>query len=456
MPPQEHTEFPILLTISLSASSCQSPICEHLCPPIQSIYFIFRKMSVVGKLGRLSKCLNNGVILHRCIYYLSSLPETHQMLRKTCRDFAEGELMPIAAELDSKQMYPKVQLQKMGALGLMGINIPETYGGPDLDTLAFSIAVEEISRGCGSTGVIMSIHNSLYMAMIDRYGRDDQKKTFLSPFTSGDTVGCFALSEPDAGSDAAALSTTATLEGDEWVLNGTKAWVTNAVEATCGIIIASTDVTKKHKGISAFIVPMPCKGLSVGRNEDKMGIRASSTCNIVLEDCRIPKSNILGREGEGFKYAMNALDGARIGISSQALGIAQAALDCAINYASQRTAFGKSTLKFQLVQEKIAEMALRLESSRLLVWRAAVLKDQGKRYTKESSMGKIAASQAATFVSHQCIQILGGMGYVSDMPAERHYRDARITEIYGGVTDIQKLVVATQLAREYGLGDYVH
>ncbi|XP_046387692.1 short-chain specific acyl-CoA dehydrogenase, mitochondrial-like [Ischnura elegans] len=413
-------------------------------------------MSVIGKLGRFSRVVSNGRPHHRVISSLSSLPETHQMLYKTCRDFAEGELKPVAARLDKEQAYPHVQLQKMGSLGLMGINVPEAYGGPGLDSLAFSIAVEEISRGCASTGVIMSIHNSLYMAMIDKFGRDDQKKTFLSPFTTGETVGCFALSEPDAGSDAAALSTTAKPDGDEWVLNGTKAWVTNSREASAAVIIASTDVAKKHKGISAFIVPLPTKGLSIGKNEDKMGIRATSTCNLVLEDCRIPKNNILGQEGDGFKYAMSALDGARIGISSQALGIAQASLDCAIDYAAKRTAFGKPIIKFQMVQEKLADMALRIESARLLVWRAAALKDQGQSFTKESSMGKIAAAEAATFVSHQCIQILGGMGYVSSMPAERHYRDARITEIYGGVTDIQKLVIAAHLAREYGVGGNNH
>lgn len=412
-------------------------------------------MSLIGRLSSISQAIKNGSLRYRSIYSLASLPETHQMLQKTCRDFADGELKPIAAKLDREHLYPKEQIRKMGELGLMGINIPEAYGGPGLDTLAFSIAVEEISRGCGGTGVIMSVHNALYMAMLDIYGREDQKESYLAPFATGNTVGCFCLSEPGAGSDAAALTTTARLDGNEWVLNGTKAWITNGAEATGAVIMATTDKSKKHKGISAFLVPMPTPGLSLGKKEDKLGIRASSTCNIILEDCRIPKENILGKEGEGFKYAMSVLDGARIGISSQALGIAQAALDCAIDYAAKRIAFGSPILKFQSIQQKLADMALRLEAARLLVWRAAVLKDEGKKYTKESSLGKLAASEAATFVSHQCIQILGGMGYVSDMPAERHYRDARITEIYGGITDIQKLVVAVQLAREYGLGEYI-
>ncbi|KAG8235729.1 hypothetical protein J437_LFUL016364 [Ladona fulva] len=412
-------------------------------------------MSLIGRLCRIPKVFHNGTCLYRSIHSLSSLPETHQMLHKTCRDFAEGELMPIAAKLDREHLYPKDQIRKMGELGLMGINTPEAYGGPGLDCLAFSIAVEEISRGCGGTGVIMSVHNALYMGMLEKYGREDQKEQYLAPFATGETIGCFALSEPGSGSDAASLSTTARLDGNEWVLNGTKAWITNGAEATASVILATTDKSKKHKGICAFLVPMPTEGLSLGKKEDKLGIRASSTCNIILEDCRIPKENLLGKEGEGFKYAMNVLDGARIGISSQALGIAQAALDCAIDYAAKRIAFGSPILKFQSIQQKLADMALRLEAARLLVWRAAVLKDEGKRYTKESSLGKLAASEAATFVSHQCIQILGGMGYVSDMPAERHYRDARITEIYGGITDIQKLVVAGQLAREYGLQDYI-
>ncbi|KAG5878482.1 hypothetical protein JTB14_003168 [Gonioctena quinquepunctata] len=390
-------------------------------------------------------------VLNRGIASLSALPETHQMLQKTCRDFAEAELKPIAAEVDRKHSYPKEQIKKMGELGLMAISVPEDLGGTGLDYLAYAIAMEEISRGCASAGVIMSVNNSLYLGPILQWGTPKQKEEFVVPFTNGNKIGCFALSEPGNGSDAGAASTTAKLDGSHYILNGTKCWITNGFESEASVVFATTDKSLKNKGISTFIVPKPTEGLELGKKEDKLGIRGSSTCNLIFDGSKVPKENILGEPGFGFKIAMMTLDAGRIGIASQALGIAQASLEVAVEYASKRLAFGKPLTKLQTIQNKLADMALQLESARLLTWRAAWLKDNKQPYTKEAAMAKLAASEAATFLSHQCIQILGGMGYVSDMPAERHYRDARITEIYEGTSEIQRLVIAGNLIKEMGL-----
>lgn len=378
-----------------------------------------------------------------------ALSETHEMLRKTCREFSDRELVPIAAALDREHRYPAEQVEHLAELGLMGVAIPEDEGGAGLDCLAYAIAMEEISRGCASTGVIMSANNSLYCDPVLKFATPAQKKTFLRPFAAGQQLGCFALSEPGNGSDAGAAKTTAQRQGDYWVLNGTKAWITNGYEASAAVVFATTDRAKKHKGISAFLVPMPTEGLSLGKKEEKLGIRASSTCNLIFEDCRIPRENLLGQEGEGFKIAMTTLDGGRIGIAAQAVGIAQAALEEAVAYAKQRQAFGAPIANLQAIQFKIADMALRIDSARLLTWRAAQLKDQGTRFTTEAAMAKLAASETATFVTHQAIQILGGNGYVSEFPAERHYRDARITEIYEGTSEIQRLVIASNVIKQY-------
>ncbi|KAM4709378.1 short-chain specific acyl-CoA dehydrogenase, mitochondrial [Discoglossus pictus] len=383
------------------------------------------------------------------VYQCTELPDTHRMLRETCRDFAERELQPIAAQVDREHRYPKEQVLQLGQMGLLAVEVPEDLGGTGLDSLAYSIAMEEISRGCASTGVVLSVNNSLYLGPILKFATQEQKTQWISPFCNGEKVGCFALSEPGNGSDAGAASTVARMDGGEWVLNGTKSWITNAWEASAVVVFATTDKTQKHKGISAFLVEMPTPGLSLGKKEDKLGIRASSTANLIFEDCRIPKENLLGQPGMGFKIAMQTLDSGRIGIASQALGIAQAALDCAVDYAEKRQAFGASISKLQAIQFKLADMALALESARLLTWRAAMLKDNKKPYTKEAAMAKLAASEAATRIAHQAIQILGGMGYVTEMPAERHYRDARITEIYEGTSEIQRLVIANQLLKDY-------
>ena len=394
------------------------------------------------------------LVLNRSFAVLAdadALPETHQILRKTCADFVDKELLPVASAIDKCGTYPAKQVQMMGDLGLMAITLPEKFGGAGLDYLAYAVAVEEISRGCANAGVIMSAHNSLYLVPLRSWATDEQIKEFVTPFVSGDKIGCFALSEPGNGSDAGAASTTATLDGDSWVLNGTKAWITHCFESSACIVFATTDKLAKHKGISAFIVPIPTKGLVLGKNVEKLGIRATSTANLIFDDCQIPKKNILGEPGFGFKIAMTALDAGRIGIAGYSVGIAQAAMNCAMSYASEREAFGAPINKLQAIQFKLADMALKIEAARLLTWRAARLKDSGKPFTKEAAMAKLAASEAATQVAHQSMQILGGMGYVMDMPAERHYRDARITEIIEGTSEIHRLVIAGQLIKQYGI-----
>ncbi|EDV94899.1 short-chain specific acyl-CoA dehydrogenase, mitochondrial [Drosophila grimshawi] len=400
-------------------------------------------------IGRSLQIVRQSVHL-RQIASIAALPDTHQMLQKTCRDFANSELVGAnAARFDREHLYPAQQIKQMGELGLMAVSVPEELGGTGLDYLAYAIAMEEISRGCASAGVIMSVNNSLYLGPLQSFANDAQKAEYITPFVSGERVGCFALSEPGNGSDAGAASTVATEKGDHYVLNGTKAWITNAFEAEASIVFATTNKQLKHKGISAFIVPKGIKGFSLGKKEDKLGIRGSSTCQLIFEDCEIPKESLLGTAGLGFKIAMKTLDAGRIGIAGQALGIAQASLEVAVDYAQKRQSFGKPISKLQAIQQKIADMSLAVESARLLTWRAAWLKDQKMSYTKEAAMAKLAASEAATLCAHQCIQILGGMGYVTDMSAERHYRDARITEIYEGTSEIQRLVIAGSILKEY-------
>ncbi|KAG0418318.1 hypothetical protein HPB47_004957 [Ixodes persulcatus] len=481
------------------------------------------------------------------------LPDTHEMLQKTCREFAEKELKPIAGTLDQEHRYPREQIRRLGEMGLMAVAVPTELGGAGLDYLAYAIGMEEISRGCASTGVVMSVNNSLFLGAVLKYGTEAQKEKFVRPFTTGERVGCFALSEPGslrtcglspasnnwlaavgigpcdivlhlwirrlgemglmavavptelggAGLDYLAYAigmeeisrgcastgvvmsvnnslflgavlkygteaqkekfirpfttgervgcfalsepvlfetevnclhschfqgtvvtleqppTTAVLEGDHYRINGTKAWITSAHEGEAAVVMATVDKSKKHKGISAFLVPMPTQGLTLGKKEEKLGIRASSTSYLIFEDCLIPKEYRLGDEGMGFKIAMSVLDSGRIGIAGQALGIGQAALECALEYSGKRQSFGQNLHSFQAIQE--------------------------------AAMAKLAASEAATYVSHQAIQILGGMGYVTDMPAERHYRDARITEIYEGTSEVQRLVIANNLLKEYGI-----
>jgi len=377
-----------------------------------------------------------------------TLSDEHQMLRDMCVNFAQNELAPKAGEIDKTQVYPAEQIKTMGELGLMGITVPPEDGGTGLDYLAYAIAMEEISRGCASCGVIMSVQNSLYNFPLSM-GNEAQRQEHLVPYASGERLGCFGLSEPGNGSDAGAASTTAVDGGDCWVLNGTKAWITNAHDADQAVVFATTDKSLKHKGISAFIVPMDTPGFSLGAKEKKLGIKASSTSNLIFEDVKVPKENLLGQQGEGFKIAMKTLDAGRIGIAGQALGIAQAAYDCAISYAHERKAFGKPIVSLHAVSDKLVEMDIQIQSARMLTWNAAARKDSGLDFVKEAAMAKLVASEAATRCAHQAIQVLGGMGFVEDMPAERHYRDARITEIYEGTSEIQRLVIGGQLLKSW-------
>lgn len=402
--------------------------------------------------------------------FSTKLPEELRSLQEMCRKFSEEELKPVAGQIDRECKYPRRQIEKLGELGLMGVCAAQRFGGSGMSTLALSLVVEELSRGCGSTGAIVSIHNCLYVNLLDRIGTDEQKERFLKPFVDGNKVGAFALSEsgefhflcrfhksfnffirPDAGSDVAAMSTTAHKDGNSYILSGTKAWVTSALEAEAGVVFATLNKEQKHKGIAAFIVDLKSSGVELGKNEKKLGLKGSSTCSIILNEVRIPSENLLGAPSDGFKIAMEQLDTARIGIASLALGIAQASLDTAIDYASQRIAFTKPILEMSSVQSRLAEMATKIESTRLLVRRAAEMKDDNLKSTKFTSMAKWQASETATFCAHNCIQILGGMGVVEDLPAERYYRDARITEIFGGITDVQKLIIAGQLRKDYGL-----
>ena len=375
--------------------------------------------------------------------------ETHEVLQKNIRQFAKKELLPNAAHCDKEHAFRKKQVSAMADLGLMGIFMPEKYNGSGLDALSYAIAMEEISAACASCGVIMSVNNSLFCDPIKKYGSDAQKENYLKPFASGQKLGCFALSEPSNGSDAKAMLTTARKEGDYFVLNGTKAWITNGYEAEASIVFATLDKSLAHKGIIALLVDMPSVGLTLGKKEDKLGIRGSSTCNLIFEECRVPLKNLLGQEGDGFKIAMSVLDGGRIGIAGQALGIAKAALESAAMYANERKAFGKNLASLQSIQNKFADMETRLQAARLLTYQAAVLKDAGKPFTKESAMAKLFASETATFITHQALQVFGGNGYVTEYPLERHYRDARITEIYEGTSEIQRLVIGSKVLKDH-------
>jgi butyryl-CoA dehydrogenase len=310
------------------------------------------------------------------------------------------------------------------------------------------LALEEICKGCASTGAIMSVNNSLVCAPINTFGTEVQKKSFLTELASGKKLGCFMLSEPEAGSDAASMKTTAILDGDNYILNGTKSWISNGAEADIALVFASTDKDLKHKGVSAFIVDMKTPGVNVGKLEDKLGIRATSTAQIFFEDCKVPRDNLIGSEGEGFKIALHTLDGGRIGIAAQAVGIAQAALEESVKYAKERKAFGKTISDFQGLQFMIADMATKTEASRLLVWQAAVMKDKCMKYGKQSAMAKLFAAETAMWVTTKAIQIHGGYGYTTDYPVERYFRDAKITEIYEGTSEIQRIVIAREALKE--------
>ncbi len=368
--------------------------------------------------------------------------EQQRMIRDMAHDFATREIVPVAAALDAEERFPAEIVAQMGELGFMGMNVPEQWGGAGLDMVCYALAMEEVSRACASCGVVMSVNNSLVCWPLETYGDDAQREKFLKPLAQGTKLGAYCLSEPGAGTDAAAQSTTAKLDGDTWVLNGMKNFITNGANADILIVFAQTDPELKHKGIAAFIVEKTADGFSVIRKEEKMGIRASDTAQLAFDNVRVPADQLLGKVGEGFKIAMSTLDGGRIGIAAQALGISAAAYEAARQYSLQREQFGRPIAKFQAIQWKIADMATRLEAARLLTYRAAWAKDQGGRFSEEAAMAKLYASEASHFITNEAVQIFGGNGYSKEYPVERHFRDAKITEIYEGTSEAQRMVIS--------------
>ena len=375
------------------------------------------------------------------------LTEEQGMIRKTVRDFAETEIAPKAAEMDEKEDFDWGLWDKMAEIGLTGIPFPEEYGGAGMDNICYAITVEELARVCGSSSVLISAHTSLCAWPIYYFGTEDQKKKYLTPLCEGTKVGAMGLTEPSAGSDAGSVKLTAKLEGDEYELNGSKIFITNAGRAETYVIIASTDRTKGLRGTSAFIVEKDTPGFTFGKREHKMGIRASYTYELVFENCRIPKENLLGQEGQGFKIAMMLLDGGRIGIASQALGLAQGAFDQAVTYSKQREQFGRPISANQGIQWMLADMATRIEAARLLIYQSAYLKDAGLPYGKQSAMAKLYASETAMWVTTKAVQIHGGYGYSREYPVERMMRDAKITEIYEGTSEVQRMVIAANILK---------
>lgn len=377
-----------------------------------------------------------------------TLTEEQELIQNTARDLAENEIRPAAAAIDRESRFPAELIAKLGELGFMGMTAPEEYGGSGLDCLSYVIALEEICGACASTGIIMSVNNSLVCDPIIKFASAEQKKAYLPLLANGKKLGCFSLSEPEAGSDPASMRTLAVKKGDHYVINGAKCWVTNGAEADVMILIAATDPAKKHHGISAFIIDMDTPGVNIGKLEHKLGIKATSTAQVFFEDCKVPAGALLGREGDGFIIAMSTLDGGRIGVATQAVGIARTAMEESVRYSKERKAFGKSISNFQGLQFMIADMATRIEASRLLTWQAAVMKDKKLNFSKKSAMAKLYASETAMWVTTKAIQIHGGYGYTVDYPVERHFRDAKITEIYEGTSEIQRNIIARETLKE--------
>ncbi|MBA3541981.1 MAG: acyl-CoA dehydrogenase [Deltaproteobacteria bacterium] len=373
--------------------------------------------------------------------------EDQLAVQKMAREFALNEVLPKAAEIDREHRHPAELVKRMAELGFLGMAIPEEWGGSGFDVVSYALAMEEISRACASTGVIMSVNNSLVCDPIFKFGTDAQKHEWLKPLASGKLLGCFALSEPEAGSDAAAQKTTAVKDGDEWVISGTKNWITNGPVADVCVLFTMNDKAAGHKGITAFILPMKTQGVRCGPPDDKMGIRGSKSSQIFLDDVRLPDGALLGDVGGGFKVAMSTLDGGRIGIAAQALGIGRAALEDSLAYAQQRRTMNKPIIQHQAIAFKLADMATELDAARLLTLRAAFLKDTKQPHGREAAMAKLYASDVANRAAREAIQIFGGNGYVTEYPVERHFRDAKITEIYEGTSEIQRLVIAGYLAK---------
>jgi len=376
------------------------------------------------------------------------LTDDQKMLQDQVRKFAEAELAPVAPEIDQSGEFPWKSIKKMAELGLMGIIVPEEYGGSGFDFVSLAIAIEEISRICATTGVIVAVNNSLTAYPILQFGSDTQKKKYLPPLCSAEKIGAIGITEPNAGSDVVNMESIARLEGEYYVLNGTKRFITNAGEAGIYVVFAFTNKDLKHKGISAFIVERNAPGFSLGKHEDLMGIRATANCEMIFEDAKIPKENLLGKEGDGFKICMNTLDVSRIDIGAQAVGIAQGALDEAVKYSKERKAFGQPLCNFEMVQSMLAEMATQIHAARLLVYYAGYCKDKRmKRFSKESAMAKYYAATIAVDVARKAVQIHGGYGYTKDYTVERLYRDAKILELYEGTSEIQKIVIARDLVK---------
>ena len=375
-----------------------------------------------------------------------TLSKKHEMARQLFKEFAENEVKPLAQEVDETEHFPEETVAKMQKLGFMGIPVPKEYGGQGCDPLTYIMCVEELSKVCGTTGVIVSAHTSLCADPILTYGTEEQKQKYLVPLAKGEKLGAFGLTEPGAGTDAQGVQTKAVLDGDEWVLNGSKCFITNGKEADIYIIIAVTGIIEKRgrkvKEISAFIVEKDTPGFTFGTKEKKMGIRGSSTYELIFEDCRIPKENLLGAQGKGFGIAMHTLDGGRIGIAAQALGIAQGAIDEAVAYVKQRKQFGRPIAKFQNTQFQLADMQTKTDAARWLVYSAATAKQEGRPYTQLAAEAKLFAAETAMEVTTKAIQLLGGYGYTRDLPVERMFRDAKITEIYEGTSEVQRMVIS--------------
>jgi butyryl-CoA dehydrogenase len=376
------------------------------------------------------------------------LTSEQKLIRDTARGLATNEIAKVAAEIDREHRFPREIVAKLGELGMLGVAVPERWGGAGMDNVSYALAVEEISRACASTGVIMSVQNSLVCDPILNYGSDAQRQQWLPELASGKRLGCFALSEPDAGSDAAAQKTTAVRKGSDWVLNGTKNFITNGPVSDVVLVFAMTEPERGNRGISAFVLRSDTPGIKLGPADSKMGIRGAPSCQIFFTDCVVPGSALLGVPGDGFKIAMRTLDGGRIGIGAQAVGIARAAFEDATRYALERKTFGQPIAEHQAIQFKLADMCTEIDAARLLVWRAAVKKDAGLRYTTESSMAKLFASEVANRAAKEAVQVFGGYGFLTDFPVERHFRDAKITEIYEGTSEIQRLVIASALLKD--------
>jgi butyryl-CoA dehydrogenase len=368
-----------------------------------------------------------------------------QLMQQLMRDFAQREVKPLAAEIDETERFPAETVQKMAKCGMLGINIPKQYGGAGADTLSYVLAIEELAKVCATTAIILSAHTSLACSPILAYGTEEQKQKYLVPLARGEKLGAFGLTEPNAGTDSAAQQTVAVLEGDHYVLNGSKCFITNGGQADIYIIFAMTDKQKGNKGISAFIVEKDFKGFSIGKKEHKLGIRASSTTELIFEDCIVPKENLLGEVNKGFKIAMTTLDGGRIGVAAQALGIAEGAFEETIRYMKERVQFGKPLSAFQGLQWMAADMKCEIESSKLLLYRAAMVKESGKPYSVDAAMAKLRCAETAMDVTTKCVQLHGGYGYSREYPLERMMRDAKITEIYEGTSQVQKMVITGQL-----------